>query len=245
MIDVNLKYDCKLHGWQRGSLRLVMMENALKRRKWGFRTAKSLGIAALVLWMVGLGVIAVPAAPYVLYKVMPGTTTRVARVLGTTAEVERSAFGEEMYVAPQSLPPLDESLTAENRIVIEKIGLNALIGEGEEWEEVLKEGPWRMSEFGEPGDVNDPVIIASHRYGYLAWTNQFRRERSFYNLPKVEVGDRVEIVWNQRKFTYEIYEGYTDTVIREGSYEADLILYTCELLNSDRRIIRLGRLVSN
>ena len=62
-----------------------------------------------------------------------------------------------------------------------------------------------MPDFGTPLDRTKPVILAAHRFGYLAWTNLYRRKNSFYNLPKLKEGDLVEITYKQRKYTYEIY----------------------------------------
>jgi sortase (surface protein transpeptidase) len=189
-------------------------------------------------------VIVVPNAPEALYRVFPDLTTKVAESLGTTADVTRSRLGDAIYERPRYiLPPFDASLPAENRLMIEKIGVNTKIGEGEDWDQILKNGVWRVPNFGIPVLSGRPMILAAHRFGYLAWTNSFRRANSFFNLPKLQNGDRIEIVWNQRKYTYEIYEGYSDTKIRD--YGADLILYTCEMLNSDRRIIRLARLIDD
>ena len=206
---------------------------------------KALGMLSLVLWLTGLLILVVPNAPKVLYAVAPEATAQMAERLGTTAEVTKSGFGEDLYVPPRVLPQVDESLPRENRLEIPDLGVDAEIGEGSDWEEALRYGPWRVGDFGTPMDDNKPTIIAAHRFGYLAWSNQFRHERSFYNLPKLEVGGEVEVIWNQRKFVYEVYEGYTDTAIHPESYDADLILYTCEMLNSDRRIIRVARLVAN
>jgi len=132
-------------------------------------------------------------------------------------------------------------LPTENSLEIPKIKVSTVIQEGNDWEKALEAGVWRVPEFGEPVERKLPIIMAAHRYGYLKWSNTYRRENSFYNLPKVENGDQIEIIWNQRKYVFEVYEGYTDTKIRD--YSADLILYTCELLNSDRRIVRLARLI--
>lgn len=238
MVNVNLLYDAKTFNWYRSS---VWTRPVPKGRLWVKLMAKTLGYLALVLWLLSLVVVVAPAAPVVVYRLNPDLVTRMEKVLGTTVEAEPSEFGNEMYMAPRELPPVDPTLPVENRLVIPEIGFDAQIGEGSDWEEVLKHGPWRTPDFGTPEDSTRPMILASHRFGYVYWTREYRRERSFYNLPKLEVGDRVEIIWNQRKYVYEIYEGYTDTKIRD--YEADLILYTCEMLNTDKRVIRLARLV--
>ena len=83
--------------------------------------------------------------------------------------------------------------------------------------------------------------MAAHRFGYLKWSDSYRRQNSFYNLPKLKKGDVVRIIWKQRKYVYEIYG------LEEGEeildYSADLILYTCKFLDSSVRIFRYGRLL--
>lgn len=209
------------------------------------RRAKWLAISGITLWLVAVFVLAGAIMPRLVYALFPDQADRIAQALGETVDVEKSAFGETLYKEekpePQYVPPFDPTLPETNHIYIETIGLTTDIGEGEDWEEVLKTGVWRTPDFGTPEDRRLPMILAAHRFGYLVWTNQYRRENSFYNLPKLENGDKVEIVWNQRKYTYEIYEGYTDTAMRD--FDADLILFTCEVLNSERRIVRKARLV--
>ena len=121
--------------------------------------------------------------------------------------------------------------------------MRTVIGEGgeKEYEEVLQHGPWRVPDFGTPDDRRLPMILAAHRYGYLSWSNSFRRKHSFFNLPKLKVGDQVTVTWNQRPYVYEIYGGDEGTHISD--YSADLILYTCQYLESDRRIFKYARLV--
>jgi sortase (surface protein transpeptidase) len=210
------------------------------------RRAQWLAIGGITFWLLAVCVLAVAIMPRVVYGLFPESADRIAQSLGETVDVEKSGFGETIYEAekepePQYVPPYDPTLPEVNHIYIDSIGLTTDIGEGEDWEEVLRTGVWRTPDFGTPEDRRRPMILAAHRFGYLVWTNQYRRENSFYNLPKLENGDKIEVVWNQRKYIYEVYEGYTDTALRD--FEADLILFTCEVLNSDRRIVRKARLI--
>ena len=153
--------------------------------------------------------------------------------LKTTANIVRSAY----------LPPLDPLLSKVNRIIIPSIGVDGDVHEAtlDNYEAALKEGVWRVSDFGAPNDNSMPIILAAHRFGYLAWTNLFRRENSFYNLPKVKVGDIIEINWQQRHYVYEVYATDTGTAITD--YSADLILYTCESLTGNQRFFVYAKLI--
>jgi len=140
-------------------------------------------------------------------------------------------------------PPFDPRLPLTNRLIISSIGVNTDVQEAtfDNYEAALKKGAWRVSDFGAPNDNGRSIILAAHRFGYLAWTDSYRHKNSFYNLPKVEVGDLIEIDWNQRKYLYEVYAIGKGTEILD--YSADLILYTCETLTGDNKIFVYARLI--
>lgn len=223
------------------------LEQAFKKRLHRKqRRARRLAFLGIGLWLGSLLVVALGVMPSISYALFPETAAQIAAAIGETADIEKSGFGEALYetqTAPEPfyVPPFDASLPAENMLIVPEIGIKAVINEGEYSEEILRQGVWRAPDFGDPEDRRLPVMLAAHRFGYLAWTNQFRRENSFYNLPKIENGDRIELIWNQRKYVFEVFEGYTDTQLQD--LDADLILFTCQVLNSDQRIIRKARLI--
>ena len=206
------------------------------------KTYISIGLS---LWLLTVIFVAAPIWPYVFYRLSPGTSEILAATIGTTITETisppkisnlKSQISNEL-----PLPIFDPSLPKENGLLIEKIGVRGEIHEGENWSEILKTGIWRVPNFGTPESNDLPVILAAHRFGYVSWTNSFRTLNSFYSLPKLKVGDRVEIIWNQRKYIYEIYKEETGTAITD--YTADLILYTCELWNSPTRIFKYAKRV--
>lgn len=134
------------------------------------------------------------------------------------------------------LPPLDESLPTENMIKVSSIGVDSKIIENSDPYKGLLKGTWIVPDFGRPNQNDLPVIIAAHRFGYTSWSSQFRYTSSFYNLPKTKVGDRVQIIWEQRLYEYEVYKIDDNTQITD--YDADLILYTCRMYNSPIRVFR-------
>lgn len=140
-------------------------------------------------------------------------------------------------------PPFDARLPATNQLLIPAIGVNTSVQEAtlDNYEAALRKGVWRVSDFGAPNDNGEPIILAAHRFGYLAWTNSYRHKNSFYNLPKVNTGDLVEIDWNQRKYLYEVYAVSKGSAILD--YSADLILYTCETLTGENKIFVYARLI--
>jgi sortase (surface protein transpeptidase) len=153
-------------------------------------------------------------------------------------QLENSKNTQEVYE-----PVFDPTLPKTNHLVIPSIGVDTNIQEAtlDNYENALRNGVWRVSDFGQPGDNIEPIILAAHRFGYLNWTNSFRRLNSFYNLPKVKVGDIIEIDWRQRKYSYEVYALGKGTEITD--YFANLILYTCETLTGEERIFVYAKLI--
>lgn len=160
-------------------------------------------------------------------------SSREVDYLGAVAKTQKPAYE----------PVFDPKLPLTNRLIIPSIGVETNIEEAlySNYEDALRKGVWRVSDFGAPGETGTPVILAAHRFGYLAWSNLYRRENSFYNLPKLSVGDTVEIDYQQRKYVYEIYAEGTGPEIAD--YTADLILYTCENLTGETRIFKYARLL--
>lgn len=143
---------------------------------------------------------------------------------------------------PILLPPKDENLPKEAWIYIPTIGVDSQLHITENPDEALEKGVWLVPDFGRPEQNEDPIIVAAHRFGWDTWwQSDFGTKHSFYWLTETKPGDRVEIVSDQRKWVYEIYEVGEGEEITD--YSADLILYTCKFLNSPQRYFRYARRV--
>jgi len=199
-----------------------------------------LSLIALVLVAFGLIAVGVPVVPMVWYRVKPSMTKILAKQLSQPVATESQAVEKPM---DNWQPELDEALPMGGWLAIPSIGVKTEITEkpNEEYEEALKVGVWRVPEFGTPLKRGLPTILVAHRYGYLKWSNMYRREHSFYNLPKLKVGEKVFVSWGQREYEYEVYAA--DEGVKISDYSADLILYTCRYLESEIRIFRYARLV--
>lgn len=140
-------------------------------------------------------------------------------------------------------PAFDESLPVGSYLKIPSIGVDTTISisDYENYEEVLKEGVWRAPDWGTPEDRELPMVLAAHRYGYLKWSRIFRRQNSFFNLPKLKEGDQIEIIWRQRKYTYNVVGSSEGESFK--NIDADLILFTCRDLTSDVRIFKYAKLL--
>jgi len=198
---------------------------------------------AFVFGALGMFLIVASYAPsfwfYLTSSFGKGVSRNSEQILSTANTVGGRGFGEERVYQPR----LDASLPKKNMLIIPSIGVETVINEAEieNYEDALKKGVWRVGDSGTPKTRTKPIVLVAHRFGYLKWTNLFRRKNSFYNLPKLSEGEVVEVVWRQRKYKYAIYKADEGTEITD--YGADLILYTCLDLSSDIRIFRYGRLL--
>lgn len=204
--------------------------------RWARKVAYALG-------GVGLGLMVLTYTPFVVISGRDSANELVSSYIKDTAVDAKHEFMLNETSTSLYQPDYDRNLPSENRLKIPSIGLTTVIQEAsiEDHEEALRVGVWRAPDFGTPYDRNKPTIMAAHRFGYLKWTNTYRRENSFYNLPKLEVGDLIEIIWRKRKYTYAVTEVLRGESI--DNYATDLILYTCQDLTSDERIFVYAELL--
>lgn len=182
-------------------------------------------------------------APSIWYSIGSKVDDFSLALLETVNGKEEKIEEPVKVTVPEWQPAFNSVLSRETVLKIPEIGVDTVVNETtyQNYEDALKKGVWRVPDFGTPVDRSKPVILAAHRYGYLAWTNTYRRKNSFFNLPKLKVGDLVEITYKQRKYIYEVYaEGRGEEI---SDYSANLILYTCEALNSKVRIFKYAKLL--
>ena len=191
-----------------------------------------LGFSFLVIALV---VIAIPISPYILYRLNPDFTDQEIDSISQKLS-ESPIIPAEVEEKDISLPDFDPSLPETPFIKIPSIEVYSPIGESAVPEESLRKGAWMASDYGTPEENNLPVILAAHRFGYVYWERSQRDTLSFYNLPKTNIGDSIEIIWNQRRYIYTIYAEDDSTFVKD--YDADLIIYTCKYFNSPQRIFR-------
>lgn len=162
------------------------------------------------------------------------------------SDAARRETGAESGVeeSPENVPyepEFNENLPEGAWIHIPRIGVYTQLLPTADPNEALDKGVWLVPDFGRPGDEL-PVIAAAHRFGWdWWWQTDYWRYNSFYLLTETEPGDRVEILYNQRKWVYEIYAAEEGELISD--YDADVILYTCKHLRSPIRHFRYARLL--
>jgi len=161
---------------------------------------------------------------------------------GESDKNEAEEEAQEKKLIERYIPEKSDNLPDGDWLVISRIGVNSQLQKTESEKEALDKGLWWVPDFGEPGDLQEPMIVAGHRYGWdWWWRNEYWRYHSFNKLPELEPGDLVTVISDQRQWTYEIYAGEEGE--RISDYQADLILYTCKFLKSPVRIFRYARLI--
>jgi sortase (surface protein transpeptidase) len=209
-----------------------------------FFISKLLLRLAKIFAITGIIILAVNYAPFVAAWAQNGFHLVFKSNINLSQAEVQNITRSQASSRSNYLPLFDSRLPLANRLIIPTVGVNTDIQEAtyDNYQSALKQGVWRVSDFGAPSANSMPTILAAHRFGYLVWTNLFRRQNSFYNLPKLNVGDTVEIDWRQRRYIYEVYSEDKGTQITD--YSADLILYTCVDLTGPERIFRYARLIN-
>lgn len=211
-------------------------------KRWSF-VSKLVNLVSVLVILVSLGVGLVMYGPAAYYHFFPSQTRVIQPATSGTPLGGDFSQGAAALVEEESyLPEKDESLPEGNWVVIPRIGVRTEMLQTEQPEDALPIGVWWVPDFGVPGDQDKPIILVAHRYGYKWWwKDDYWKYHSFNLLPELEPGDLVEVIVDQRKWTYEIYAGEEGEEITD--YQADLILYTCKFLNSPIRHFRYARLV--
>ena len=140
------------------------------------------------------------------------------------------------------LPEINQNLPTGDWLIISRIGVHSELQATATAKEALETGVWWAPDFGLPGELDYPMIVAGHRYGWKWWwKTDYWTYHSFYRLTELEPGDEIKLISEQREWTYEIYASEEGEEITD--YQADLILYTCKFLNSPVRYFEYARLV--
>lgn len=214
----------------------------MEDKKFVNKLSKFYSIAGITLLAISLIFILIPVFPYIWYIINPEATENEITTLAVEIVPPKEDQDLVIEEPKDSLPPIDTDLPNEPYVIIDKIDVYSPIKSGDDYINALRRGTWIVPDFGNPINNDKTIILASHRFGYSSWSDEFREKISFYNLPETKEGDTVKILWDQREFEYEIYFSEESNFITD--YEADLILYTCKFYNSPVRIFRYAKAVN-
>ncbi len=128
-----------------------------------------------------------------------------------------------------------------NRIIINKMGVDAQILEGDT-ETMLWQGVVRINSGSIPGSGN--TVITAHRY--LHRPGSANGYKSFYNIHKLTHGDIVTIFWEGEKYEYQVESSLvvepSETSILYNTAKSQLTLFSCTpLFTSDKRLVVIAK----
>jgi len=127
------------------------------------------------------------------------------------------------------------AIPADNRLIIPSMLLDAPIHEGAS-SVALRSGTWRRP-VGSTPDRGGNTIIVAHRFTYTD------PRGPFYYLNKVNVGDKIGVFWQGKRYIYTVASVATvhadQTSIEDATTDARLTLYTCTplWLPKDRLVV--------
>lgn len=205
------------------------------------KVAKLLANISIVLGflflLAPLGYLAALSTPDIWYRINPQALEAEVEALS------REPFSSEAVQLPDinayppiaSLPELKPELGTTPKLIVPSIGIDTQIYPDYNERIALEKGVWLMSQYATPElNTNKPIILAAHRWGRISLSREFRRQNLFYNLPNLKVGEEVSIIWQSREYKYRVsYKEESQNVTRLS----DLILITCQFVNSPYRII--------
>ncbi len=145
-------------------------QKLIQKDRFSLKISELLTKAAKVTAIIGAILLFVSFAPSIWHAVQTRGVEAASKILAKDFDKSTNSASIIDYQ-----PRFDASLPLENGIRIPSIGVDTGIQEStaEYYEEALKKGVWRVSDFGTPHTRNKPTIMAAHRFGYLAWTNIF------------------------------------------------------------------------
>ncbi|HNQ31506.1 MAG TPA: sortase [Candidatus Woesebacteria bacterium] len=144
---------------------------------------------------------------------------------------------ERLGISREYLKPIPN----ENRLVMPQIGVDSLVVEGI-GPDVLDKGLWRRPNSSTP-DKGGNTVITGHRFLYSSGP------KTFYNLDKVQIGDKFFLFWEGVEYDYEVVDIFVvepDQIeIEDNTPEPLLTLYTCTpLWSSAQRLVIRARLIN-
>ena len=150
----------------------------------------------------------------ILTPFLPGMFDRPAPPHSAVA----SAFAQK--VLAQKSPEQAKA----NQLIIPSIQLDQPIYGGTDTYAGLAKGVWRWPDGSTP-DRGSNTVLLGHRFTY---TNP---RGVFYFLDKVQVGDEIDLVWNNTTYTYQVAETKvvppTAGDILNATPQPTLTIYTC------------------
>ena len=161
------------------------------------------------------------------------------KVLGVSVENDNNitieeSIGKDFVIEETILENLN------TKVIVNSIEVEGSIYEGVD-SNTMNKGFWHFPTSSLPGQKGNVVVIG-HRYAKLP-----PNKDTFFNLDKVKVGDSIEVIQNDNKFTYIVTDTIVveknDTSILQDYSDYRITLITCTpLWTADQRLVIVGKL---
>jgi len=179
------------------------------------------------------------SAEEITFQIITELVPTKDQVLGVAIQSSGGQSIEES-LNPQTV--IDRKILEElnTKIIINSIDVEGLVYEGAD-AHTMNKGFWHFPPSSFPGQKGNMVVIG-HRYAKLP-----PNKDTFFNLDKVKVGDKIEVVQNNNQFTYIVTETKvvekTDISVLQDYSDYRITLITCSpLWTSKQRLVIVGKL---
>ena len=164
-------------------------------------------LVAAIMILAGLYTLAVALTPAIIAPTINPTSNKTVKQLQSKAAI------------------------TENRLYIPKIDVNLPYATGSET--VMEKGAWwRQPDNGNPADGGN-FVLSAHRFIMGLTPQQTLRKSPFYNIDKLEIGDKISIDYSGKRYEYTISKIFAvapDAVeIEQRTDQPQLTLYSCTL----------------
>ena len=172
------------------------------------------------------------------------SATRIVTILVATIMILAGLYTLAVVLTPAIIAPTinptsnktvkqlqSKAAITENRLYIPKIDVNLPYATGSET--VMEKGAWwRQPDNGNPADGGN-FVLSAHRFIMGLTPQQTLRKSPFYNINKLEIGDKISIDYSGKRYEYTISKIFAvapDAVeIEQRTDRPQLTLYSCTL----------------
>jgi len=179
------------------------------------------------------------SAEEITFQIITELVPTKDEVLGVAIQSSGGQSIEES-LNPQTV--IDRKILEElnTKIIINSIDVEGLVYEGAD-AHTMNKGFWHFPTSSFPGQKGNMVVIG-HRYAKLP-----PNKDTFFNLDKVKVGDKIEVIQNNNQFTYIVTESRVveknDISVLQDYSDYRITLITCSpLWTSKQRLVIVGKL---
>jgi len=179
------------------------------------------------------------SAEEITFQIITELVPTKDEVLGVAIQSSGGQSIEES-LNPQTV--IDKKILEElnTKIIINSIDVEGLVYEGAD-AHTMNKGFWHFPPSSFPGQKGNMVVIG-HRYAKLP-----PNKDTFFNLDKVKVGDKIEVIQNNNQFTYIVTETRVveknDISVLQDYSDYRITLITCSpLWTSKQRLVIVGKL---